>query len=160
MDYEPIIEAFADLANAYCKWAEGETAAPKEEQYRATLHVAKLYLAGLELPITEPIGDLEIRQVTNEDYKRIHKRFATLPFQYYWELFNPLTETPEEPVMGDICDDLADMYRDLKNGLFYWDKGERQNAVFQWKTSFGFHWGRHATSALRVLHCFETNEEE
>lgn len=160
MDYDSIITAFAELAIDYCKWAEGQAGPPEQEHFRATNYIARLYLAGLELPITEPLENVDAREVTNEVYKKIHKRFGALPFQYYWEIFHPLTEKPEDPVTGDICDDLADIYRDLKNGLTFWENGEHQNAAFQWKTSFGFHWGRHATSALRALHCYEPEEEE
>lgn len=155
MNYEPIIAAFADLAVAYCAWAEGNST-PDNEHYRATQFVAKLYLAGLELPVTEAVSNLDAPSLSIEEYKEIHKRFGVLPFQYYWEVFNPQAEPPEEPVAGDICEDLADIYRDLKEGLFYWEKGQKQDAVFCWKFAFGVHWGRHATGALRALHCFES----
>ncbi len=160
MDYEKIVEKFAELAEDYCKWAEGPADEPSKEHFLATNYVAKLYLAGLELPTTEPQGDFDAPTISTEDYKVIHKRFGALPFQYYWEIFHPVQEKAEEPVTGDVCDDLADIYRDLKEGLKYWDKGQRQNAVFHWKNAFGFHWGRHATSALRALHCFEVEDEE
>jgi len=156
MNYEPIIKAFADLAGAYCEWAETNDNTTKDEQYRATQFVAKLYLAGLELPMTEAITDLDAPTLSREEYWKIHKRFGTLPFQYYWEVFNPNTEIAEEPVAGDLCEDFTDIYRDLKEGLFYWEKGQQQDAVFCWKFAFGVHWGRHATSALRALHCFES----
>ncbi len=160
MDYEKVVEKFAELAEDYCKWAEGPASAPSKEHFIATNYVAKLYLAGLELPMTEAEDDLDAPNVPDDEYKKIFKRFGALPFQYYWEIFDPVVEKPEEPVTGDVCDDLADIYRDLKVGLKYWDKGQHQNAVFHWKTSFGFHWGRHATSALHALHCFEIDDEE
>jgi hypothetical protein len=160
MDYEKIIRSFAELAQDCCKWAEGPAGSPGKEHFLATNYIAKLYLAGLELPMTEPEDDLDAPSVSDDEYKKIFKRFGSLPFQYYWEIFDPVVEKPEEPVTGDVCDDLADIYRDLKVGLIYWDKSQQQNAVFHWKTSFGFHWGRHATSALRALHCYEVNDEK
>ena len=160
MNYDPIITAFAQLALDYCKWAEAQAGPPVKEHFLATNYVAKLYLAALELPITDAEDELDAPAVADDVYKKIYKRFGELPFQYYWEIFHPVVEKPEEPVTGDVCDDLADIYRDLKVGLIYWDKGQRQNAVFHWKTSFGFHWGRHATSALRALHCYGVDNDD
>jgi hypothetical protein len=76
------------------------------------------------------------------------------PFQYYWEIFEPVTDTPEEAVCGDITDDLGDIYIDVKEGLLAYPLSE-QSAVWHWRTTFGFHWGRHATSALRALHAYD-----
>lgn len=83
-----------------------------------------------------------------------------MPFQYYSEFFRPIAEPPEEPVTGDLADDLMDIYIDLKNGLRYYDVGRISDAVFEWAFSFGVHWDRHATGALRVLHCWVVDSGE
>jgi hypothetical protein len=158
MKREALMNTFADLAKEYCGWVEGEPETAEHEHYLAVHYLARLYSAGLEIPLVEPVGDFDEPEFTQDDYQRIHKRFAVLPFQYYYEVFNPFdifAEKTAEPEMGDVCDDLTDIYGDLKRGLILWEKGERENAVFIWNTNFGIHWGRHATSALRALHCFE-----
>jgi hypothetical protein len=82
-----------------------------------------------------------------------------LPFQYYWELFHSVTKEPEEPVCGDLVDDLLDIYKDVKEGLLAFESGERVLAAWHWRNTFGFHWGRHATSAIKALHDFEPPNE-
>jgi Domain of unknown function (DUF5063) len=118
--------------------------------------MAQLYCAALQLPSTKPTIENAPDRLSLADYQAIHKRFSSLPFQYYWEVFHPVTDAADEVVAGDVCDDFADIYRDLKDGLAIFDAGNDQLAVFQWSSSFGFHWGRHATSALRALHCYAT----
>jgi hypothetical protein len=82
------------------------------------------------------------------------RRFTALPFQYYSEIWNPVLVPTDETVTGNIADDLADIYFDLKQGLLYMDDGHPFQAVFHWTFMYGVHWGRHATTALRVLHCY------
>ena len=154
MNYEKKVEEFAKVASDFCLWVEGGPKNAEEEHFVATKYIARLYLEGLELPICEPTEDHEW-SVNKDEYKRIFKRFSSLPFQYYWEVYKPVTDEPEEPVAGDICDDITDIYVDIKNGLTIWDKGSKVDDVFHWKTTFGFHWGDHATSALRALHKYD-----
>ena len=116
----------------------------------------------LELPEIEAEGIFEDEPVSLDDYWRVSRRFNSLPFQYFFTVPQPVTETPEErlaPVVGDICDDLADIYRALKEGLHIYDKGQIKNAVFYWREGFCCYWGRYATSALHALHCYETKNE-
>jgi hypothetical protein len=61
------------------------------------------------------------------------KRFGEFPFQYYWEVFNPVTATPEEPVCGAIADDFADIYCDVKSGLLAYDLGRHPQVVWCWR---------------------------
>lgn len=119
-------------------------------------YLSHLYCAALEPPSANPEIESTEDELSNNDYRKIHKRFSSLPFQYYWEVFHPVADAAEQPVAGDLCDDLADIYRDLKDGLMIFDRGNDPLAVFQWAPSFGFHWGRHATGALRALHCYAT----
>jgi hypothetical protein len=79
-----------------------------------------------------------------------------MPFQYYWEILEPVAWEPEKPVVGDLCDDLIDIYSDLREGLNLYDAGNEESAVFYWRLLFRAHWGRHLTSALHALHCFAT----
>lgn len=88
------------------------------------------------------------------------ERFKDFPFQYYWEIFTPITEEPEEPVCGDIADDFADIYADIKPGLLAYDLGRLPQAVWHWRFAWSIHWGEHATSALRALHSYQTTADE
>jgi hypothetical protein len=70
-------------------------------------------------------------------------------------IFNAQIVPSEEPVTGDIIDDLADLYKDLKDGLWYLKRGSEGDAVFQWRFSFGVHWARHILGAMYALYCLE-----
>ena len=61
----------------------------------------------------------------------------------------------EEPVTGDVIDDLADIYKDLKFGLWYLSKGSEVDDVFLWRFNLGVHWARHAMGAMYALYCSE-----
>jgi hypothetical protein len=75
----------------------------------------------------------------------------------YWAYFDPTEplDSTQEIIFGDLADDLADIYRDIKPGLRAWatsDDAYLSHIVFGWKIPlFGSHWGVHAVSALRAL---------
>ena len=153
MDYLAAISRFASAADRYCSWLESEPSTGGEEHYAATRLVAELYAAALSLPDSEPVGG-DTPSLSQEQRQMILQRLKSFPFQYYWEIFDPVTLEPEEAVCGDITDDLSDIYTDVKEGLLAYAVSE-QSAVWHWRTTFGFHWGAHATSALRALHSYD-----
>ncbi len=95
-----------------------------------------------------------------DEWQRLYARLGSLPFGYYGVVFDPHTIPPEEPVIGDLADDLADIYRDLKDGMNLWTAGHHVEAVCHWRQHFGFHWGRHAADAIRALHVWLEREVE
>ncbi len=110
---------------------------------------------------TPPVGcgeDVEEERISDDQWKRVFKRFESLPFNHYSTFFSPAKLHEEEPVVGDLADDLADMYRDIKAGLSLYDRGHRTEAVWAWRYSFQIHWGRHATNALYALHAWWADE--
>jgi hypothetical protein len=78
-----------------------------------------------------------------------------LPVQYCSKVFNANIVPSEEPVTGDVIDDLADICKDLNDGLWYLSKGSELDAVFQWRFSLGVHWASHAMGAMYPLYCSE-----
>jgi hypothetical protein len=67
---------------------------------------------------------------------------------YYREFFDPNPELTDESCIGDIGDDLIDVYKDIKAGLLVFDRGEPMDALWHWSFLHKAHWGRHATGAL------------
>jgi Domain of unknown function (DUF5063) len=66
----------------------------------------------------------------------------------------------EEAIYGSISDDLAGIWRDLKNGLLVLKKDDASNAICEWRFSFFFHWGpHHASHLLRPLFSLAFKEE-
>lgn len=154
MNQDEAIRAFATLARDYRTWCEGPRATDPSQLLReATRHVACLYTAALELPDVEFVDHPDPPDLPEADRDVMFRSFGTLPFNFYREVFDPAIEGKEEPVAGDVADDLSDIYSDLIKGLWLLDHGHAVAAVWTWKLSFAGHWGRHAVSALRALHC-------
>ncbi len=70
----------------------------------------------------------------------------------YWEVWDPTEDN--EAIQGSLADDLADIYRDLKEGL---NLGEARQAapednIWHWRLGYYSHWGKHAVDALRTIH--------
>lgn len=53
-----------------------------------------------------------------------------------------------------LCDDLADIYYDLRNGLDLYARGESHlaDAIWHWRVHYEFHWGPHLFRALKTVH--------
>jgi hypothetical protein len=138
------IEAFTDNARSYCEWVESDT--------HDVLTVRQLLLSLLQ---GTPYLIVSSSQSYGEEYQEDDlevdpKRFIDFPFQYYREIFNPL-DFSKEPVVGDISDDFADIYIELRHGLKALELGNGVYAIQHWRESYFIHWGEHATSALRAI---------
>ena len=72
----------------------------------------------------------------------------------YFNVSDPYDEANHEPVRMSLADDLADIYRDVKNGLLAEQAvaAARPNDVlWTWRFDFESHWATHAADALRAL---------
>jgi hypothetical protein len=159
--FEVAIGQFVEAARAYCAWLEAEPQESQAEVMAAIRLLSRLVAAMAELPDVD-IDYLptppEAEVVDDESMKRVAERLRAFPMQFYWEVFHSLALEAEAPCLGDICDDLLDTYRDVKEGLLTFDEGHEPLAVWHWRMTFGFHWGRHAFSALKALHEFDPDE--
>jgi hypothetical protein len=160
------LDAFAAVAREYCAWAEGAPSSPADEARTARDLLARLVAAATALrePADEDHGEEPESGPTHDDWRRVLGRMAVLPVQYYREL--PVDEALRDTAdlaaagsLGDLHDDLADVWRDLRRGLDALDDGRPGDAAWEWKFGFDSHWGEHATDALRVLHRVVTRDE-
>ena len=152
---EPAVEAFAEIVQRYCSWAESPSGVPRDEMLTARKFLAELHLSVLNLP------DLGLGEDTNDvlssdERKSVYGRFQNFPVNGYWDVFDPLKE--EAPVFNAIPDDLSDIYGDLKEGLLLYNRGQIVEAVWEWRFNFEIHWGAHLTGAQRAIHSYFSNE--
>jgi hypothetical protein len=143
------IQRFATAAAEYCSWAEAQPSDAATEAAFARQSVANLYRLALDLP--NRYCETAARDISHEDWKKVHARFASLPLGYYSACFDPLAMPAEEPVVGDLADDLADIWRDLRPGLALFEAGQFDAAAYHWRFNFDVHWARHAVGALYAL---------
>ena len=150
-------EHFVSIVREYCTWAEDSKLTGEEDLKKAISLLALLYFSALALQNDGCGEDINATVVTNEQWQFVYKRFSSLPFNYYSSFFSP-AKIEDAPGVGDVADDLADIYRDIKDGLWLYEKGYNIEAVWEWKQSFSTHWGRHAVGALQAFHCYLADE--
>ncbi len=148
------LEAFFDTATAFCTWAESIPAAPEDEANTAIRMLSKLLALAPELP--DIFDEEDAPELTHEEWRVVYERFGDLPFNYYLSYAEPHDTEDPAPVVGDVADDLADTWRDLKGGLALYHKGNYAAAAWEWRESFSTHWGRHAAGALYALQCWRS----
>ena len=157
-----IAERFSEEARQFIAWADGGASDEPLTAPLALRRVVALYAAALALP--QPWS----RGVSNRDdepvafgerLQALRRRAAAIPLQHYGEIFSPLVAAPDEPVVGDLADDLLDIYRDVALGLQAHEDGRIDDAIWHWGFNFQIHWGKHASSAIRALHCYLAQED-
>lgn len=158
---EAVARRFSDEARRFVAWADGRTA--KELSAPLALRrVVALYAAALELP--QPWSERVSPGASDDPPELVERlgivrnRAAAIPLQHYSEIFSPLVMT-DEPVVGDLADDLVAIYRHVSRGLNLVDAGCIDDAIWEWAFNFQLHWGEHASSAIRALHCYLSRED-
>jgi hypothetical protein len=155
---------FKRAADRFCQLLEVRPADANHWEEATLAGLAGLYASGHALPdlgLPDDAADVpDTYDVSDDEWKRVFGLvYQILGDQTgYWVYFDPSepTGTSQEPIFGDLGDDLADIYRDVKPGLRAWEGGNDAYLpaiVFDWKFPlFGSHWGVHAVSAMRALH--------
>jgi hypothetical protein len=140
---------FSTVAEAFCVWAEGPAGDELWEALTARRLLARAYVAALDLPPSGPESEAEGPGALSRE--AIYRRFGALPFNYYSEA-DPLIVPASDTMTGDLADDLADVWSELKVGLLLHQAGKTHEAAHEWRWRFDAHWGQHAVSALHALH--------
>jgi hypothetical protein len=143
------IEEFAVAARNFCTWASSAVLQDEQDAGLAARYVSALFAAGCALGWDE--GEPGDFRVPEQGVDAVRAKASALPFRHYSEIFNNLVIPPEEPVIGDIVDDLVDIYSDVAPGLALYESGDREGARNHWRFWLSSHWGEHATSAIRAL---------
>ncbi|MGC3980200.1 MAG: DUF5063 domain-containing protein [Steroidobacteraceae bacterium] len=161
MTQSDAIAQFEKHARQFVKWCktDHDGAAPKQFKVEALRHLSSVYNSALYLPEVEFKRSPEAPRTTDVQRQVVAQNLSALPFQYYWVLCEPaLPDTDTEPGCGDLFDDFQDIYADISSGLWLFDAGHVEAAVYSWREMFRLHWGPHVVSALHALHSFEYGE--
>jgi Domain of unknown function (DUF5063) len=154
-----VADRFANVAREFCNWCE----APHDEDDSVPVLLSllcRLYAAALSLPSGGP-GDAEdVPDMPSERIARVKRNIARFDGLYYREFFDPDSYLDDGPVMGDVGDDLLDIYLDVRRGLLLFDGGDVQDALWYWRAFHVIHWGRHAVGAIFALHCLSIAKQD
>lgn len=144
------LATFATTARGFCDWCEG---APDPDAERSAAYwLARLYADALHLPQVGPENDCGIPAPPADALDKAKAKLSPFWGWYYREVLDPAPELSDEPGMGDLGDDLMDIYRDIRAGLVLFDEGRVNDALWHWSFMHRNHWGQHATGALWALH--------
>jgi hypothetical protein len=143
------IETFAENARSFCQWVESDN-----HDIETVRQLLLALMQGIPYLIVSDANydpEQEYPQKGHDGWKSDHKRLANFPFQYYRTVFAPCDLDKEQPVTGDVHDDLADIYGELWHGLQALNRGDGIYAVQHWRESYFYHWGHHASSAIYAI---------
>jgi Domain of unknown function (DUF5063) len=147
-------DEFLEAAEAFISLVDASATEPLA-QFVPELErrILDLYVTALKLEPGEPTSEAPPPGMSGEDswavVQRLSHQFGD--FDRYSLVFDPFN-IGEEPVIGSLADDVADIYRGLKDGFAALrDEGVR-DAVWCWRLGFDTHWGQHAAQALPALY--------
>ncbi len=136
---------FLNSAIHYCILVENLNSNQETDKLKSlVISLMDLYSKALLLSDVEPENaalhefNISLPQVNFEQY------------EYYWEVFNPYNF--EAPVCNSLSDDVLNIYKDVKEGIFLFERKKQKEAIWHWKFQFQTHWGGHAVDAIRALH--------
>lgn len=149
---------FAEVARAYCSWCEASHSGYSDSQ--AIYWLSRLYAQALLLPKVDPENEEGLPALPPEALAEAVKNLDVFAGRHYRQVFNPDPLGAEDPVMGDVGDDLLDTYKDVRAGLVLFDSGEIKEALWHWSFLHRIHWGRHVVGAMHALHCLAISQAE
>jgi hypothetical protein len=135
------------LARSFCEFCERDTSLlPQTYGRELERHFIALYRAALDLSGSPPDDDAP--RISHDDWRAVYDRARDHlgESNHYWLMHDPRVEEP--PGLGDLADDVADTYRDLKSGLAMIDERPADDPSWDWRFSFDTHWGLHVSGAL------------
>lgn len=152
--------AFNEIAEEYCAWVE-KREAREDVGVWLTQILAEMIHVIYSIPDDGlwDAGAGEEDGYKKRDYNEVRGTLPKLPFQYYREVYEATDLQNDESSLGELYDDVADIYGDLRMGLFVHEHISPSEAERCWRQSFRYHWGEHATGALRALYWHLSNKD-
>ena len=162
-DNSKVADGFGVVAERFCSAVDSASNLDRAE------FVTRIYRILPKL-IDEAIS-LPNVQSSDSDYKKSSTRIRLQEWERLYDLlkeklgewdryrqvFDPTQDN--EAIFGSLADDVADIYRDLKDGLALneTERREPENAIWEWRLAFQSHWGKHAIDALLTIHVLLQN---
>jgi Domain of unknown function (DUF5063) len=159
---------FSSIAVRYCSLVDSAAELSRTQLLVALYRILPDLLSeAIRLPDTdahdregkdEPNEDLAPKlkhpSVSDSDWSNLYQslRQKLGDADLYQEIFNPIEG--KDSVTASLADDIADIYRDLRNGLSLAtvEAASPADVIWEWRFGFYSHWGNHSMNALRTMH--------
>jgi hypothetical protein len=141
------VRAYVELIDS-CDMLE-----PRQLLMRAAELLCRIYSAGIRIEATTPSDD-KLRPGRPSPLRSLSMRLG--PLDLYFGVFNARVQ--DEPVVGSLADDLADIYLDLSMSLDDFDAGHHDDATWGWRFALRGHTGDHLTHAIPAIHAILQEE--
>ena len=156
--YSREVIEFTAVANEYCHILE-EAASVDGTALMKVLQklLPLLYIKALNLPEIESKLDEETEKFVREEDWLLVKDTLTGKFgaaNDYIDL-NPDQEATEELIYGDMAENLADIYQDVKDFLMVYRVGTIElmnDALWECSETFRLYWGQKLVNTIRAVH--------
>jgi Domain of unknown function (DUF5063) len=150
-------QEFRRIAEDYCTLVEEAPQRDRLKLHEALLEILPtLYASGSALPLAEPESEeLLPDQPTNEKWFAIRQGLDGVlgPSDHYRYVEPSPAKRRGKPILGSVAGDLADIWKDLKQGLLARESGfPEADVVWHWRLEYVSHWGHHAVNALAAVH--------
>ena len=159
---------FAQAASDFCELIDGLRDRSPERLYRR-LEAILVRLHTLIMPIEMEIAEdkhpeFDEMDLSNDQWNEIAERIGQVVGKEITALFewHEVLRSKDEGGVdycatraGMLWDDLADIYRDLINGLALWrleTEDARAEAAWKWRWGYENHWGAHLFRAMTTVH--------
>lgn len=161
--YSDAFKEFELVADEYCSLVD-HAAGVDRTQFLTQLYsvIPRLISAAIRLPKVE-LGseDNEKDQryawqnrMNDEEWRRLYNSLKEklADWDSYWQVFDPRTDN--EAIYGSLADDIADVYRDVRDGICLKDANATPTPelIFNLRIGYLSHWAKHAMDALRIIH--------
>lgn len=119
---------------------------------QAASWLARLYAAALTLPDRDADNANGLPDLPKPQADRAKANLSAFLGRCYREYFDPDPTLADASCMGDVGDDLIEIYKHVRAGLVAFDSGDVSDAAWHWSFLHRIHSGRHAVGALFALH--------
>ncbi len=154
---------FVQAAQQFCQVVDAPAGEPEIWAKKVLQTLLPLCSAGLALSSFEiEVSDSKKMPAAPFTTKQWQQLFGRLSMflgerKYYSQLDFESWRKPDqqEAFVGDLADDLADIYGDILPGIQQWNSEAEEylgDIVWDWQFGFTHHWGDHAIAAIGYLH--------
>lgn len=144
------VARFAEVAERFCAWAESPPAAPgSRDAHAACVVLLDLMRTSMDLSETDVV-EPKPPSISDDDWRRVFARFEGLSGARLYAAVEP-TAPDQGVIWHDLHEDLADLWRDVRECLELHRGGHASAAVHHWRFRFELYSAFHMARMLSVL---------